>query len=102
VRPAYRTALLVTAALVIGVFAIGSASSSSTTTRAATPMAAKPIPRFQRLAIARISRMTNCDRLFRQWDRAIDNAHRQAPGKWHDISVSYADAATQRMKTIGC
>lgn len=52
---------------------------------------------------ARIESSTNCTKLQREFDTAMDNAEAREPGDpYRDLSLSYARAADNRMEEIGC
>jgi hypothetical protein len=51
----------------------------------------------------RISNMTNCHKLQREFDTAMDNFDRGPIGtKQSDMELAYADAAHRRMSKVGC
>jgi hypothetical protein len=51
----------------------------------------------------RIEQGTDCAALQEEFDQAMDNAERREPGDpLRELSLSYAKAADQRMKDIGC
>lgn len=53
--------------------------------------------------IARIENSTSCTDLQREFDIAMDNAEAHASGDpARDLSLTYANAANNRMREIGC
>ena len=53
--------------------------------------------------ISRIENSTSCTELQREFDIAMDNAEAREPGDpMRDLSMTYANAADNRMGEIGC
>ena len=74
------TALFITVLLITGCFRPGSAP-----------------------AYARIEAQTDCGKLHREFDIAMENVEGREPGDpYRRVSLSYAEAADARMREIGC
>lgn len=88
-----RTCLVAAAAVsLLAAAGCGSSTSSDPATRPGSP-----------IVYARIERDTDCVALQREFDTAMDNADARPSGDdLRNASLSYAEAADNRMREIGC